>query len=477
MRKLIGLVFVAILGGIIALGGYKLFFSQEQEEMQTPISIRESDTSLYSPPQSDDNKESPVSFVSHQPSAKSENAPDFTKAAEKTVEAVVHVKNVRISHEPRNLSEYLRGIRGGKFIRGMGSGVIITPDGYIVTNNHVIEGANELEVSLSNNKTYKAEVIGADPQEDIALIKIDAKNLKYLPFGDSNKTKVGQWVLAVGNPFNLTSTVTAGIISAKGRNLNEGGTQMQSFIQTDAAINPGNSGGALVNSNGDLIGINTAISSRTGNYIGYSFAVPSNNARKIVEDLMEYGDVRNAILGIRGNTINPKRAKKRQLPISQGVHIVSTSAGAKEAGLRKGDLITKIDGVRVRKIADLSSYIRTKSPGEAVQVNYMRDGKEHIIKVKLTEYETFTLEVAGLEITNASTDYLKKFKTDHGVRIVQTTSRNVEIPQDRFVIVEIDGQAVNSVKKVREMMNQKQQYSHTRITFQSRDGRRETLSF
>jgi len=368
-------------------------------------------------------------------------------------------------------------MRSGRAIQGAGSGVIITPDGYIVTNNHVIDGASELEVTLNNNLTYKANLIGTDPQSDIALIKIDAKDLDYIPFGDSETVTIGDWALAVGNPFNLTSTVTAGIISAKGRDLNEGDSRMQSFIQTDAAINPGNSGGALVNTNGELIGINTAISSQTGSYIGYGFAVPSNNARKIVEDILEYGDVQQAVLGITGGTLNPKAAKENELSISQGVYIASTTDGAKKAGLRKGDMITEVDGVNVRKLSDLTAYIRTKRPGDAVEVNYFRNGNEKTAIVNLSKYETFALEIAGVEITNADEDYLNRFGANNGVRIVRTLSQRFEIPQDKFIIVAIDNQKVSTVEDVKEIMKNKLNTENTKITFRSINGQQESYTF
>ncbi|MEJ2584965.1 MAG: trypsin-like peptidase domain-containing protein, partial [Robiginitalea sp.] len=272
MKRLGGLFLVALLAGFTTLGTYKLFF-----ENQVPESALQQDSL-------------PVFQTSNLPSypgGAGIDEADFTLAAEKTVNAVVHVKNITISRGPSNIFEFFYGY--GEQARpqvGTGSGVIVSPDGYIVTNNHVIAKANQLMVTLNNNKTYEASVIGTDPVTDIALLKVDTEApLPYLVFGDSDNVKVGEWVLAVGNPFNLTSTVTAGIVSAKARNLGRN----QSFIQTDAAVNPGNSGGALVNTNGELIGINTAITSQTGSYIGYSFAVPSNIARKVVQDLLEYG--------------------------------------------------------------------------------------------------------------------------------------------------------------------------------------------
>ena len=294
MKRIASLLMVAVFAGVITLGAYKLFFEAPNY-------------SLIS-----DNNQMPVFTTSNTPVSfrgAGINEVDFTTAAETTVNAVVHVKNVTVSKGRSSFSDFFYGSEGTQRPQvGTGSGVIISPDGYIVTNNHVITKANQLMVTLNNNKTYDAEVIGTDTNSDIALIKIDADNpLPYLAFGDSDNLKIGEWVLAVGNPFNLTSTVTAGIVSAKARAL---ARVDQSFIQTDAAVNPGNSGGALVNTNGDLIGINTAISSQTGSYVGYSFAVPSNIAKKVVEDIMEFGSVQKGILGINAvniNTLMPKR--------------------------------------------------------------------------------------------------------------------------------------------------------------------------
>ncbi|HET8810714.1 MAG TPA: trypsin-like peptidase domain-containing protein, partial [Flavobacteriaceae bacterium] len=356
MKKAASFLMVSILGGIIALGSYKLFIENEKNQ-DSPIFAEQK-------------TEPSANFVRTGFNAfSSENLTNFTEAANKTVHAVVHVKNMSVARQPRNMYEYLHG--GGikkEFLRGTGSGVIITPDGYIVTNNHVIKGASAIQVTLNNNKTYTAEVVGADAETDIALLKIDAENLHYIPFGNSNNVEIGQWVLAVGNPFNLTSTVTAGIISAKARDLNRNDKTFQSFIQTDAAINSGNSGGALVNTQGQLIGINTAITSRTGSYIGYSFAIPSNTVRKIVEDILEYGDVREAILGVRGTVMNGSLAKNFDLGVTQGFYIagIDAESGAKKAGLKKGDVILKIDNIRITKFADLTGYLNTKHPNETV---------------------------------------------------------------------------------------------------------------
>ena len=345
---------------------------------------------------------------------------NFTKAAKNTVNSVVHVKNVSTVSKPNNFFEYYFGQGSGKTqkaIQGMGSGVIITPDGYIVTNFHVIKGASEVDITLNNNETYAAEIIGTAPENDVALLKIDAQDLDYMSFGDSDHINLGEWVLAVGNPFNLTSTVTAGIISAKGRSLSESNNKIQSFIQTDAAVNPGNSGGALVNTNGELIGINTAISSRTGSYIGYSFAIPSNNVKKIVEDLIEYGDIQRAILGVRGVDITPENYKQfENIEETQGFYIgqVDKGSGADKAGLKEDDIIVKLDDIKIRKFSDLSGFISSKSPGDEVMVTYIRNGKIKTTGVVLEKYEFYRIKPVGIEVVNATKDELEKFNVEYG---------------------------------------------------------------
>ena len=328
MKKISLLFIVAITGGLTSLGIQNYFLSNEDN-----ITDIKSESS---------NRFQQINMPTY--AATGGTNVDFTTAAEKSVNAVVHVKNVSTYRKPQNYLDYLRnGSRTEKAIVGAGSGVIISEDGYIVTNNHVIKGAAEIVISLNNGKNYTAETIGTDPNADIALLKIDTDGdkLSYLPFGNSDNTKIGEWVLAVGNPFNLTSTVTAGIISAKARDLNEQDKNLQSFIQTDAAINPGNSGGALVNIHGELIGINTAISSQTGSYVGYGFAVTSNNAHKIVEDILEYGDVQKAILGISGGTLSEGAAKELGVDYTQGVFVssVSKNSGAEKSGVQKSAFI------------------------------------------------------------------------------------------------------------------------------------------
>lgn len=440
MKNLSKLLLVSILAGVLTLGSYKMFLEED------PLLFNETpQLPAYTP-------------VNFKPG--SGLNPDFTEAAQKSVNAVVHVKNLTITRSP-----FSRGVQA---LQGTGSGVIVSPDGYIVTNNHVIQNASSLQVTLNNNETYTAEVIGSHPESDIALLKINAsEDLAYLPFGNSNNAQVGEWVLAVGNPFNLTSTVTAGIISAKSRNLGINPNGPSSFIQTDAAVNPGNSGGALVNIRGELIGINTAITSQTGTYVGYAFAVPSNNARKIVEDIMEFGDVQRGILGIISGEI------PRELEVSQGVYVneVTPGSGAAEAGLRQNDVIVQIDNVDIDKLADLTGYINSKRPEDVVQVSILRDGKKREVDVRLTKYETFQIKAIGLEVTNASEADLRRNKVEYGVKITRGLTPQMQSEELQGVIITaIDGKPVRSVEDVQAIINARNYYDPMTINFVGPDG-------
>lgn len=463
MKTWTRLLVASLLGGALALGGYKLFF----EPADTIAAISPIPTTNFV-----------HTNFNNKPLGEET---DFTEAANKTVHAVVHVMNVTVARQPRNLMEYYYG--GGqekKLLQGTGSGVIITPDGYIVTNNHVIKGATEIQVTLNNNKTYKAKIVGSDAETDIALLKIDAENLDYIPFGDSDNTKIGQWVLAVGNPFNLTSTVTAGIISAKARDLNANDGDFQSFLQTDAAINAGNSGGALVDTQGKLIGINTAITSRTGSYIGYSFAVPSNTVRKVVEDILEYGDVQQAILGVRGTVMNSFLAKNFDLGVSQGFYVagVDEQSGAKKAGLKEGDVILKIDDVRITKFADLTGYLVTKRPKDVVKITYLRDGDQMETKVTLVEYKSFAIQEIGLEITNASEEELARHHTDYGVKISRALNPTMEAENlIGIIITEINQQPVHDVEEVKKIIRGTNSKYPLSITFAGTNGEKKTFIF
>ena len=344
---------------------------------------------VYSSVSNNDKIDYQTKFISNPVSAFSVNSntqknfgtsslPDLTFAASKTIDAVVHVKNTSIVEESDSWAlQFFYGDDSKKKV-GTGSGVIISPDGYIITNYHVIENSSEVIVTTNNNKEYEAEIIGFDEVTDIAVLKIDSNiKLDYIFFGDSDSTLIGEWVLAVGNPYNLNSTVTAGIVSSKSRDLNEYDQKNQSFIQTDAAVNFGNSGGALVNIQGELIGINTLIQSMTGGYVGYSFAVPSNTVRKIFEDIIEYGDVQKGLLGVRGVALKSSYSRQLNINETEGFYIdeIEEGFGADSAGLTRGDIIKSVDGFKINRFSDLSGYLSSKRPGDKVEVNYVREGK------------------------------------------------------------------------------------------------------
>ena len=463
MKKIANLILASALGGAMTLGSYKLL-------------VEDDNITSY-----ENNSETTESFLPVSNTPNYGTNVDFTDAAEKTIHAVVHVKNVAVfKGGPRSIWEYNPyGTEGGRALQGAGSGVIITPDGYIVTNNHVIKGASEIEVTLNNNKTYTAEVIGSDPAFDIALIKVEPEGeLDYIPFGDSDNAEIGEWVLAVGNPFNLKSTVTAGIVSAKARDLNVNDSSPQSFIQTDAAINPGNSGGALVNINGELIGINTAITSPSGSYIGYAFAVPSNNARKIVEDIMEYGDVQKGILGIRGGTINEQITNDRNLNISQGVIVgaVTPGSGAEKSGIQEFDVIRKIDDIKIAKFSDLTGYINSKRPGDIVKVQLIRNGESKTVDIELTKLETYSLPTLGFEVANTTKEELEKYNAPNGVRISRMLTD--DLPSSELIggiISEINNKKVNSIGDVEQIMENRKKSNPIVITYHNLKGEKQRM--
>ena len=450
MKKILSLVLVSALGGAITLGAYKLFIEKNNiqtvktENSELPISI-------------------PVNLKTTNTNLANATSIDFSIAAENTINTVVHVKNTTISRGYTTFEDLFLGRARERAQIGTGSGVIISPDGYIITNNHVIDNAQSIEISTNDNKIYNAELIGTDPNTDIALLKINTdEELTYTTFGDSDSVKVGEWVLAVGNPFNLTSTVTAGIISAKSRDLS--GKNMQSFLQTDAAVNPGNSGGALVNTKGELIGINTAISSQTGSYIGYSFAVPSNIARKVVEDIIEYGNVQNGILGVRGGELNSKTAEQLGVDETEGFYVdsVEEDSGAFYAGLRKGDIIKELDGVKITKFTDLKGFLNTKSPNDIVYVTLLREGELKSLPVTLAKNETVLFPTIGV-LKNASKSELKKYDSEYGVKISEISERNKEYWYDNGVkegtiITAINGVKINSIEDVERAKNDNSNY-------------------
>ena len=463
MRKTAGLFLVALLAGAVTLGSYKLFFDKPTYRFIGP----------------DSESETPVLNTSTALTNAFAYA-DFTSAAEKTVNAVVHVKNVTAgSRGSGGLFEFFYGNQGSARPQvGTGSGVIISPDGYIVTNNHVIDKSLQLEVTLNNNKSYEAEIIGADANTDIALLKINVdEQLPYLAFGNSDQAKIGEWVLAVGNPFNLTSTVTAGIISAKARSLSQSRQRTQSFIQTDAAVNPGNSGGALVNTNGDLIGINTAITSQTGSYVGYSFAVPSNIAKKVVEDLMEYGGVQKGLLGISAPRIDTRQAIEQGLDEIEGVYVsgVEAESGADEAGLKEGDIIKGIDNVKVSKFSELTGYLASKRPGDRVQVSISRDGRNIDLPVILKKSQTVDIENMGLRLQNLKSDDKKTFGVKEGVKVIaiaQNQGRSYFLGK---VIVQVNDDKIRNIDDAQRAFSMINSFESSAITVINEDGEKERL--
>ena len=369
-----------------------------------------------------------------------DNWPDFTYAAESAVDAVVYVKVVSTQTQqqaPSSIFDFFFGFpEGGMGMPqqrervGSGSGVIIREDGYIVTNNHVIDGATRIEVTLNNNQTYPATLVGTDPATDVALLKVEATGLPVIPFGDSDKLRLGEWVIAIGSPYDLRSTITAGIVSAKGRSMPSNGEfKIESFIQTDAAVNPGNSGGALVDKAGNLVGINTAIISQTGSYSGYSFAVPANIVKKIAYDLMDFGSVKRAVLGIAMKPIDDKIAEDLKLSSRNGVYIdeVSKSGAADKAGIKAGDILIAIDSTKITNSASVQEAVSRFSPGDKAVVTVLRDGKELKLDVtfKGTSQDTGTVSddgsiaFYGSSIKAADESALERFGLKSGVQIVE----------------------------------------------------------
>lgn len=421
MKKISTLFLISAFSGILTLGGYKLLF-EKNKQVQDPM-LTSSQSNLTS------------RLVNY--AIPAENT-DFTVAADATLAAVVHVKNVSVQEVQDPISSFFYGGSSTRELKqvGTGSGVIISKDGYIITNNHVIDHAKTLEITLNDQRKFTATLIGADPNTDIALVKIDATDLPYIPFGNSDNIKVGEWVLAVGNPFNLSSTVTAGIISAKGRNINinKNNRAIESFIQTDAVVNPGNSGGALVNTRGELIGINSAIESITGSYMGYSFAVPSNIAKKVIEDMMLFGNVQRAYLGVNVDDLDADKAKIYEIPNTEGVIIVNVldESAALKAGLKKDDVIIKMDEVEIKKYADLSGFLGSKRPGDKILVTFIRAGVKKTIPVTLKnrfgkesiskdDYVNYYIgETKALTASEKS-----KFNIDFGVKISNLTNKEL----------------------------------------------------
>jgi len=454
MKKFVGIFLIAIAGGAVSLGLYKAFEKKPAY--------------VYSRPE-------PVRFekVSYTPGS-ALNLPDFEAAASISIHAVVHIKsefqkkslvyddffeffNFRKSSPHEYISPYT----------AVGSGVIVSPDGFIVTNNHVVQDAHEIIVTMNDKRVYTAKVVGSDPSTDLALIKIDEKELPFMPYGNSDDVKIGEWVLAVGNPFNLTSTVTAGIVSAKARDINILGSQgaIESFIQTDAAINPGNSGGALVNTRGELIGINAAIASGTGYYTGYSFAIPVNIVKKVVGDFMKYGKIQRAYLGVYYKEIDDQFAKDNGLTDLRGIYVENVIEGgaADKAGIHKGDVILRIDNQPINGKSELLELVGQKNPGENVSVVLTRDGKEIELPVILQSEDSQLVNVKegqgkiiihGGVFQPLTPVQKSKFHLDHGFQLTRLEKGKLQSAgiREGFIVISVDQQPVRTAQELKEAL-------------------------
>ncbi len=471
MKKMLTLVLVSVLGGAFTLGTYITFL--EKEAQQITIETTQKNPVFI-----------PTNYKTTNTALAAAENIDFTTAADKTLNTVVHVKNTTINNTSVTIQDLFYGRAPQSKQLGTGSGVIISPDGHIITNNHVIENSDELTVTLNDNRTLKAIIVGTDPKTDIALLKVEAEgDLPYTTFGDSDTAKIGEWVLAVGNPFNLTSTVTAGIISAKSRDLS--GSSLQSFIQTDAAVNPGNSGGALVNTAGELIGINTAITSQTGSYIGYSFAVPSNIAKKVIQDIMEFGNVQNGILGVIGNSLNSNYAEKLGVAETEGFYVddVEEDSGAALAGIKSGDIIKKVDDIKIKKFSDLRGFLDSKRPNDIVNVSVLRNGVEKEIQVTLIKNATFSFSLIG-ELKNAKPKELRKFDIKNGLKIQTMTEDDYYSKYWRAngivagnILKTINDIEINSIEELKDIVKNLDRKESIRLIVVNSSGQTERHSF
>lgn len=472
MKNFGSLVLAAILGSAITMGAYLWLGKENSVKIEHVNGL-------------------PTSQVAYRINEKGEAVPlDFTGTAEKVTNAVVHIRSTQSADKRRQSNDPIQFFFGPNAPQqqgpsvSSGSGVIINADGYIVTNNHVVQDADMVDVTLHDNRSFKAEVIGTDPDTDLAVIKINQKELPFLSFVNSDNAKVGEWVLAVGNPFNLNSTVTAGIISAKGRNIgiiNSNRNQddqrkaIESFIQTDAAINPGNSGGALVDLNGGLLGINTAIASPTGSYSGYGFAIPSDIVSKVVEDILAYGTVQRGWLGIQVASVNSDLAKQEDLNVNEGAYISSfgdaemeEKSAAKAAGIQLGDVVVKMDETEIKSSAALIEYVGRKRPGDKINITVNRKGKTVVIPVTLRNKdgkfgtvkreEIDAVTSLGMELKDVDAKKLKALDLTSGVEVKSLGQGRISKYTDMregFIITHIDNVPVKSAKDVNELLKKK----------------------
>ena len=468
MRRMGTTFLAAVLGSLMTVASFQWFDKDDDKVM---VSYTDS---------------VPLSRVAYTVDEEGKAVPlDFTVAAETVMPAVVHIRSTYVgsSRPQHEIPEAFRDFFGPMLPQGpqqsqaAGSGVIINSDGYIVTNNHVVKEADEVEVALYDGRIYEAKLIGTDPDTDLAVVKIEEKSLPFLSFVDSNEAKVGEWVLAVGNPFNLNSTVTAGIISAKGRSINilqrgteQGNTAIESFIKKYAAINTGNSGGALVNLQGGLLGINTAIASPTGAYAGYGFAVPANIVSKVVEDLIEFGVVQRGWLGVSITSVNRQLVEEKDLEVNSGAYVsaFADQSSAKEAGMKEGDVVVKIDDKSIRSNTSLIEYIGTRRPGDKVNITVNRDGKEITFPVVLKTREgkigpvkpedREALTSLGMELEEVDEEVLENIGVEHGIMVKSLgngkLARYTDI-REGFIITKVNDRPVRSVKEFNEILRGK----------------------
>lgn len=457
MKRIAGLFLIALAGGMCAIGLSKAFENKFVTSDKRSIGI-------------------PVQKVSYNPSA-AFNQPDFEEAAAISVHAVVHIKS-EFQKKSLVYDDFFEFFNfGGRPqpreystpYSAMGSGVIVSADGYIVTNNHVVQEATNVVVTLNDKREYTAKIIATDPSTDLALIKIDEQGLPFLTYGNSDDVKIGEWVLAVGNPFNLTSTVTAGIVSAKARNINILGSQgaIESFIQTDAAVNPGNSGGALVNTRGELVGINAAIASGTGYYTGYSFAIPVNIVKKVVSDFMKFGKIQRAYLGVYFSEIDDHFAKEKGLTELKGIYVddVVEGGAAAVAGIKSGDVITKIDNTPINGKAELMEVIGQKNPNDKATVIVNRNGKEYELPLTLQSEETKVITennskivVHGATFQPLSESEKAKYNIDYGFKILSVGNgklKSAGIGQG-FIVLSVDRKPIRSVQELKQSLTSQQ---------------------
>jgi Do/DeqQ family serine protease len=457
MKRILGYFLAAIVGGLVFAIAFNAFNKPDRN------------------PLTGESGKIPVVSTDYSPRA-AVIGPDFVDAADMTVHAVVHI-SAELQQKNKTYNDFFDlfndffnypQYRYNQPIVATGSGVIISPDGYIVTNNHVVQEASKLEITLNDRRSYSAKVIGTDPTTDLALIKIDGNNLPYLIYGNSDDIKVGEWVLAVGNPFNLTSTVTAGIVSAKARNINILGdvAAIESFIQTDAVVNRGNSGGALVNTEGELVGINAAIASNTGSYTGYSFAIPVNIVKKVMEDLKNFGEIQRAYLGISFQEIDSQVAEEKGLKDIMGVYVneVMDDGAASNAGIKPGDVIVSINNVPTNSKSALLESIGTHRPGDKVMVTVLRDGKpkEYAVVLKNRNGNTDVIkndliQILGATFEKVSDSDKQRLNIGHGLKVVRLERGKFASAgiREGFIVMYVDKEAVKSIDDLKFLVEKK----------------------